>query len=178
MRLKLKLQEFDYTIVYKKGKENGNCDVLSRIYSDTEPEEAIVNALTQETENIGAIAGRDESGDTREEGESETAYTDLSDKEKLEILKEIHDSPIGGHVGIMRTYQKLKQFINWRGMKNDVENYIKKCKKCQTNKMTQCHTRMPLTLTDTPSTVFEKASIDLIGPFHPSNSCYRYILTV
>jgi hypothetical protein len=46
MRLKLKLQEFDYTIVYKKGKENGNSDGLSRMFSGTEPQEAIINALT------------------------------------------------------------------------------------------------------------------------------------
>jgi hypothetical protein len=42
MRLKLKLQEFDYTIVYKKGKENGNSDGLSRMFSEKEPEGAIV----------------------------------------------------------------------------------------------------------------------------------------
>jgi hypothetical protein len=37
---------------------------------------------------------------------------------------------------------------------------------------------MPLTITDTPSTVFEECSIDIVGPFCPSNSCYPYILTV
>jgi len=44
--------------------------------------------------------------------------------------------------------------------------------------MTQCHTRMPLVITDTPSTVFEKCSINIVGPFSPSESQYRYILTV
>jgi len=44
--------------------------------------------------------------------------------------------------------------------------------------MTQYHTRMPLVITDTPSTVFEKCSIDIVGPFSPSGSQYRYILTV
>jgi hypothetical protein len=39
---------------------------------------------------------------SREEGESKTACTDLSAKEKLEILKDIHVSPIGRHAGIMR----------------------------------------------------------------------------
>jgi hypothetical protein len=33
MRLKLKLQEFEYDIVYKKGKENSNSDGLSRMYT-------------------------------------------------------------------------------------------------------------------------------------------------
>jgi len=96
----------------------------------------------------------------------------------LEILKELHDSPIGGHAGLIRTYRKLKQFINLPGMKNDVENYIRVCDKCQKNKMTHCHTRVPLMITDTPTTVFAKCSIDIVGPFSPSRSQYRYILTV
>jgi len=58
----------------------------------------------------------EESGDTEmkrnEEDESDTAFTDLCEKGKLEISKEIRDSPIGGHAGINRTYHKLKQFIN------------------------------------------------------------------
>ena len=43
--------------------------------------------------------------------------------------------------------------------------------------MTQCHIRMPLVITDPPSTVFENFSIDVIGPFSPSRSQHA-ILTV
>jgi hypothetical protein len=103
---------------------------------------------------------------------------ELNEKEKLEILKELHETPIGGHQGMNRTYNRLKQYVNWEGMKGDVENFIKKCEKCQKNKLTQCHTRMPLTLTDTPSVVFEKCVVDLVGPFSPSQEGNRYILTV
>ena len=129
MRLKLKLQEFDYTIVYKKGEKNGNSDGLSRMFSEPESEGAIVNALTGETEEVGVIPDSKESGKTerkhRGEDESEAACRDLSEKEKSKILKEIHDSPIGGHAGINRRYRKLKQFTNWLGMKSDVVNYIR-----------------------------------------------------
>ena len=51
-------------------------------------------------------------GNLRGEDKSETACRDLSEKEKFGIMKEIHDSPIGGHADINRTYRKLKQFIN------------------------------------------------------------------
>ena len=61
-------------------------------------------------------------------------------------------------------------------MKNDVEKDIRKCEKCQRNKMTRCHTRM-LLITDMPSTIFEKCSIDIMGQFSPSSSQHRYILT-
>jgi hypothetical protein len=83
MMLKLKLQEFDYTIVYKKGKENGNSDGLSRMFSEKELEGAI-NALTEEAKEVGMIPDSEESGDTagkfRGEDKSETAFTDLIDK--------------------------------------------------------------------------------------------------
>jgi hypothetical protein len=63
MRLKLKLQEFDYTIVYKKGKENGNHDGLSRMFSETGQEGAVVNALMGEAEEAGMIPDREGSED-------------------------------------------------------------------------------------------------------------------
>ena len=182
MRMKLKLQEFDYTIVYKRGKENSNSDALSRMFSVTEPVEAAVNAVSKEIER-SELPSDSEGSEVAEENpkggmESGTQCSTLSEKQKLGILKEIHDSPLGGHVGINRTYRKLKQFVDWTGMKNDVENYIRTCGKCQKNKMTQCHTRMPLVLTDTPSTVFQKCSVDIVGPFNLSGTGYRYILTV
>ena len=108
----------------------------------------------------------------------ETACTDLSDKEKVEISKEIHDSPTGGHTRINRKYRKLKQFINCQGMKSDVEKFIRMCEKCQKNKVMQCHLKMQLVITDTPSTVYEMCSIDIIGPFCPSRSQHRCTLTV
>jgi transposase InsO family protein len=63
-------------------------------------------------------------------------------------------------------------------MKRDVEKFIRKCGNCQKNKLTQRHTRMTLMLTDTPSVVFEKFSVDIIGPLSASESGNRYILTV
>jgi len=66
------------------------------MFSETEPEVAVVNGLTEEAKEVGMIPDSEESGDTggkhRGEGESETACTDLSDKENLDILKEICDS--------------------------------------------------------------------------------------
>jgi hypothetical protein len=49
--------------------------------------------------------------------EVQTACKDQRDKEKFEILKEIHVSPIAGHSGINRRYRKLKK---WQFMKNAV----------------------------------------------------------
>jgi hypothetical protein len=155
MRMKLKLEEFDYTIIYKKGKENCNSDGLSRMYTaTTEDAGAALTSGTGAEEEMG----RPETLNA-EDGKSEKAKfknANLTEKEKSEILKELHERPIGGHVGMNRTYKRLKQYVSWEGMKEDVETFIRKCEKCQKNKLTQCHTRMPLTITATPSVVFEE----------------------
>jgi hypothetical protein len=64
-------------------------------------------------------------------------YRKLSDKEKLRILKEMNVSPIGDHTGMNRTYQRLKHYISWKGIKNDIEKFIRKCENCQKNKLTR-----------------------------------------
>jgi hypothetical protein len=179
MRLKLKLGEFEYTIICKKGKENSNSDGLSRMcMATTEAGDE------KEKGRIGTLSTGSVNAETNEkvvDGLEER--TKLTDKEKLEILKELYETPIGGHIGMNKTYKRLKQYISWEGMKEDVETFIKKCEKCQKKKLTQYHTRqyhtrMPLTLTYTPSVVFEKCIIDIVGPLSPSREGNRYILTV
>jgi hypothetical protein len=83
MRLKLKLEEFDYTIVYKKGnKILMVMDYLSRMYTGTE--EHMSKCIRVVTE---------EKGDTVEE--QEVKDKELSSKEK-----------IGNFVRMNRTYKR------------------------------------------------------------------------
>jgi hypothetical protein len=96
----------------------------------------------------------------------------------MEILREMHEFPIGGHVANNRTYKRLRHFINWEGTKRDVEAYIQKCEKCQKNKMMQCLTRLLSTTTDTSSSVFGKGTLHIVGHMNPRMKGYHYILTV
>lgn len=41
--------------------------------------------------------------------------------EKLAIFEEFHDKPMGGHLGMNRTYDRLKRFTSWPGMKQELE---------------------------------------------------------
>jgi hypothetical protein len=78
----------------------------------------------------------------------------IASKEKQnKILKEMHECPIGGHQGIQRTYERLKLYVTWPGMFQDVENYIKKCEICQKNKFTGPYTKASFQETDTVSTL-------------------------
>ena len=94
-----------------------------------------------------------------------------------EIIKENHDSAIGGHTGVNRLYRKLKCHYIWPNMKKSIAEYIKNCIKCKENK----HTRKTIENfqhTPTPQKPFTTIALDTIGPFTKSNSGNRYALTI
>ena len=53
---------------------------------------------------------------------------------KAKILQKNHDSILGGHRGMNKTYEAIKRYYQWPNMKREVEEYVKKCAKCQLNK--------------------------------------------
>ncbi|KAL4101250.1 hypothetical protein QTP88_021270 [Uroleucon formosanum] len=81
---------------------------------------------------------------------------EFTDEEKLMIFKQCPDSIIGGHVGIHRTIKKIKTQFNWRGLKEDVIEYIKNCESCQKGKVTNKKVKQPMLITSTSSEPFEK----------------------
>ena len=50
---------------------------------------------------------------------------------KYKVLQEAHDSPLAGHMGIFKTYRKLRQRFYWKGLKEDVQKHVNECKVCQ-----------------------------------------------
>jgi hypothetical protein len=147
LRWRLRLEEFDYEVIYKKGSENRNADALSRIHTtSTVPEDK-----------------------PNDPGPSQ--------EDKARILKELHENPTGGHLGMNRTYERIRLFSSWPGMKQEIEKYIRCCEVCQKNKITQNKTKMPLQITTTPDVVWEKSSLDIVGPLTTTLAGNRYLLT-
>ena len=42
----------------------------------------------------------------------------------------MHDHPTAAHFGIEATYNRIKEKYWWKGMRNDIETYVKTCKQC------------------------------------------------
>ena len=84
--------------------------------------------------------------------------------------------PAGGHLGINKTYENMKLFTTWPGMKQEIENYIKKCEICQKNKIIQHKVKIRLKITTTPEVVWGKCSMDIVGPLTVTTG-HKYILT-
>ena len=150
MRWRIQLAEFDYEIVHKPGVLNANSDALSR---------------------VGALVG----GGNESAGAS--GSVEIDPKLKSEILREYHDSVFGGHRGMNKTYEAIKDHYDWPNMKHDVENYVRRCEKCQVNKTLRPKSKAPMEITSTAKRPFERCSLDIIGPMTETDSGNKYVLT-
>ena len=67
----------------------------------------------------------------------------ISDQVKKQVLYEFHDSPLGGHRRMNKTCAISSRYT-WPKMRREIEEYVKQCKSCQTNKIllgTKCRCR-------------------------------------
>jgi transposase InsO family protein len=80
------------------------------------------------------------------------------------LLKEVHDAPTGGHLGVYKTHRKLAQHYYWPGMRKDVQDYVYSCVACSQNK----HRNQPpaglLQPLPIPTDRWQVWSMDLVGP--------------
>ena len=96
---------------------------------------------------------------------------------KTKILQESHDSVLGGHRGMNKTYAAIREHYNWPKMREDVEDYVKRCAKCQLNKALRPGVKAPMEITTTAKSPFERCALDIVGPLTETTSGNRYILT-
>ena len=63
---------------------------------------------------------------------------------KKQILYEFHDSPLGGHRGMSKTYRAISSRYTWPKMRQEIEEYVRQCKSCQTNKILTPRNKVPM----------------------------------
>lgn len=98
-------------------------------------------------------------------------------EEMTNILKQYHDSAVGGHIGINRLYKKLKSLYSWPNMKQTVSDYVRSCELCKINKHA-IPVKTPVIVTTTPNKTFDVVSIDTVGPFTLTEKGNRYAVTL
>lgn len=84
------------------------------------------------------------------------------------ILHDYHSTVLAGHPGSARMLANIRRFFHWPSMKKDVVNFVKNCSICEKSKITR-HTRMPMAITSTAATPYEKIYIDFIGRISPKS---------
>ncbi|UYV73793.1 K02A2.6-like [Cordylochernes scorpioides] len=91
------------------------------------------------------------------------------------VLKELHNSPSGGHFGIAKTLGKVKERFYWAGCRASVEKWVRQCTECASRKGPKTRSRAKLK-TYNVGAPFERIAIDIMGPLPRSDKGNRYIL--
>ena len=92
------------------------------------------------------------------------------------LIDEVHSGYFGGHLGIDKTYDKLRSRYFWSGMYRDVVEFLQNCAACNMRKLRRV--RPPLQKMPIPKYPFEQVAIDTCGPFPESYGGNRYIINV
>ena len=93
---------------------------------------------------------------------------------RFEVLSNVHDHVSGGHFGVHKTFQKVKQRYWWKRMFKDVEHWCKSCQDCSMRKSPRNSKKAPL-LPIPVENAFDRVAVDILGPFPVSRKGNRYI---
>ena len=94
---------------------------------------------------------------------------------KTEVLQDIHEGVLGGHLGVDKSIGKLKERFYWPGHYNDVKQWCTTCVDCATRKTGGPTRRGPLN----PIVVgypLQLVAVDILGPLPRTSNGNTYIL--
>ena len=94
------------------------------------------------------------------------------------IMQEFHDTPWAGHMGLAKTLQNIKRVYWWKGMKQDVQEYIKhsdSCQRCKGGHDKVAGLLKPLPI---PAKAWESISVDFITDLPMTLDGYDSVMVV
>lgn len=198
-RWSVRLQQYDFVVIHRRGKENVVPDALSR--SVPMVEEVAVSAPFPDYKDtwysamVSRVSGkpldypqwRTENGilyrHVKEkypdlESTSFEWKTVVPKSHRHSIIESHHDRPTAGHMGMWKTLARLTQRYYWPKMRADVTRYVRACKVCLAQKPD--HQRPAGLMAGRPkiSRPWEFVSVDLVGPLPPSTTGFKYVLSI
>ena len=91
------------------------------------------------------------------------------------LLETIHCSPLGGHLGIVKTYNLIKQRYYWVNMFTNIANFIATCHVCLTTNKRPKFNKLPMKIREPITTTYSTVTVDTVGPLPVANNGSRYI---
>lgn len=187
-RWALKLQQYDFELIHRKGKFHIVPDALSRAVEEITVESAdkwYSNLKQQILENP------DKYGKFRITNNQIYKYCSspnlhdsnfdwklvVPEKDRNQILHNCHDHPLSAHMGVHKTLARIAQSYYWPKLAADVKEYVQNCEKCKGSKN---HTTIKHTML-TPKSAsepWELIAVDYLGPLTRSKQGNMYILVI
>jgi hypothetical protein len=108
-------------------------------------------------------------------GRSKTAQIVIPRSRVQDVLTELHGGPSGGHLGVNKTLNKVRQRFYWLQARADVEKWCRQCDTCAASRGPRTRNRGQMHQYNVGAP-FERIAIDVAGPFPRSNQGNRYLL--
>jgi RNase H-like domain found in reverse transcriptase/Integrase zinc binding domain/Reverse transcriptase (RNA-dependent DNA polymerase)/Integrase core domain len=184
----MSLQQYHFSVKHRKGSDMAIADGLSRTIESitVEPGDKWYNDLAKRIQNEP-----EKYPDFRIQGSrilkfckgvSEIMDSDfvwkavVPESQVKNVLLENHDNC--GHMGVQKTFDRIRQRFYWAKMKQQIETYISQCEICKKSKINRKSNAEPMGNPRVASTAFEILSIDFIGSFPRSKKGNSDLLVV
>lgn len=184
-----KLLGYHYNILYKPRKTNTVVDALSRCF---EPTVAKLNMLSTLQFLFIEELCRELSSDADYQTHCQQVIADpslardftvsnglllhkrriwlpSSSRFKNLLLKEYHETPIGGHAGVVKTLKRLSANFCWPHLRDDIKRFVRECVTCQQTKYVTSKPGGLLQPLPIPVHIWEDISLDFVIGLPPSN---------
>ena len=96
---------------------------------------------------------------------------------RQDVLKQLHNSPTTGHLGMKKTTDRVMARFYWRGLRKDVKLWCTQCDVCASHKMPCKSPRAPMK-TYNIGAPMERIAIDVMGPLPTTDRDNKCILVV
>lgn len=106
-----------------------------------------------------------------ENGDEITWQIVIPENLKKFVLTQLHNSPVGGHLG------KERQRYFWFGLRKCVENWCRKCDICASRKAPIRKPKAPMRQYNVGAPL-ERFTIDIMGPLPASDKGNKYLLVI
>ncbi|CAM8908930.1 unnamed protein product [Rhodiola kirilowii] len=182
-----KLMGYSYEIQYKQGKENVASDALSRVTGSQLLHIVLSQAHLGLYDSIYLLWQSDPHlrkvlSEMQADPSSHPRFTFINNELrhkgklvigndaalKLQILKWLHDSAIGGHSGRDATLHRIKSLFCWPKMSTEIHNYVRNFVTCQRNKYDSAAKLGLLQPLPVPDGIWQSISMDFIEGLPPS----------
>lgn len=191
----VKLQQFDFEVIHRKGKHHVVPDALSRSPLEINSLELAQDDFEPWYLNMidKVINFPDKYPDWKvEQGKlfkfipnNHNVISNLIQwklvvpkSRRLELFKECHDDPTSSHLGVFKTFSKLSEQYYWPKMRADVHRYVRRCDVCLQSKSAAFNHYGFMGKSKSVTFPFQCLSIDLVGPFPRSKNGNTSLLVI
>jgi hypothetical protein len=96
---------------------------------------------------------------------------------RVDVLHQLHDLRVTGHLGIQRTVERVKGRFFWPGLALDVARWCASCEQCAGRKGKPRPAKQPMQTFDVGAP-FERLAIDILDTHKVTREQNRYVLVV